>query len=84
MYRDTTFEEIFNNADLNVFLKAVGITKKDIEILNKYKVFQEDVLNNYIHDFFIDESLGSKLNFDDENIKKQYRNSFDWFGFGLE
>ena len=84
VYRETTFNEIFNNADPDVFLEAVGITKKDFEVLNKYKVFQEDVLNNYIHDFFVNESLGSKLNLEDENIKKQYRNSFDWFGFGLE
>ncbi len=84
VYRETTFMEIFKNADPNVFLEAVGITKKDFEILNKYKIFQEDVLNNYIHDFFVNESLGSKLNLKDEEIRKQYRNSFDWFGFGLE
>lgn len=40
VYRETTFMEIFKNADPNVFLEAVGITKKDFEILNKYKVFQ--------------------------------------------
>jgi hypothetical protein len=84
VYRETSFMEIFNNADPNVFLEAVGITKKEFEVLNKYKVFQEDVLNNYIHDFFINESLGSKLNLEDDEVKKQYRNSFDWFGFGLE
>ena len=84
VYRETTFMEIFKNADPNVFLEAVGITKKDFEILNKYKVFQEDVLNNYIHDFFVNESLGSKLDLKDEEVQKQYRNSFDWFGFGLE
>lgn len=84
VYRETSFNEIFNNADPNTFLEAVGITKDDFNILNKYKIFQEDVLNNYIHDFFVNESLGSRLNLDDENIKKQYRNSFDWFGFGLE
>ena len=84
VYRETTFKEIFNNADPKIFLEAVGITKKDFEVLNKYKVFQEDVLNNYIHDFFVNESLGSKLDLKDEEIKKQYRNSFDWFGFGLE
>lgn len=84
VYRETTFMEIFNNADPNIFLEAVGITKKDFEILNKYKVFQEDVLNNYIHDFFVNESLGSKLNLQDKDIQKQYRNSFDWFGFGLD
>lgn len=76
--------EIFKNADPNVFLEAVGITKKDFEILNKYKIFQEDVLNNYIHDFFVNESLGTKLDLKDEEVRKQYRNSFDWFGFGLE
>ena len=84
VYRETTFDEIFKNADPNVFLEAVGISKKDFEVLNKYKIFQEDVLNNYIHDFFVNESLGSRINLDDENIRKQYRNSFDWFGFGLE
>ena len=84
VYWETIFDEIFNNADPDIFLEAVGITKKDFEILNKYKVFQEDVLNNYIHDFFVNESLGSKINLEDQEIKKQYRNSFDWFGFGLE
>ena len=83
VYRETTFDEIFKNADPNVFLEAVGITKKDFEILNKYKIFQEDVLNNYIHEFFINESLGERLDLSDENVKKQYRNSFDWFGFGI-
>lgn len=84
VYRETTFDEIFSNADPNLFLEAVGITKKDFEVLNKYRVFQENVLNNYIHQFFVNESLGSKLNLEDEEIKRQYRNSFDWFGFGLE
>ena len=83
VYRETTFQEIFNNADPNIFLEAVGITKKDFEVLNKYHIFQENVLNNYIHQFFVNESLGSKLNLEDEEIKRQYRNSFDWFGFGL-
>ena len=41
-------------------------------------------MNNYIHDFFVNESLGSKLDLKDEEVQKQYRNSFDWFGFGLE
>ena len=57
--------------------------KKDFEVLNKYHIFQEDVLNNYIHDFFVNESLGSKLDLTDEKIKTQYRNSFDWFGYGV-
>ncbi len=83
VYRETTFNEIFENADPNRFLEAVGITKKDFETLNKYKIFQEDVLNNYIHEFFVNESLGEKLDLTDENIKSQYRNSFDWFGFGI-
>lgn len=84
VYRETTFNEIFQNADPNIFLEAVGITKKDFEVLNKYRIFQENVLNNYIHQFFVNESMGSKLNLEDEEIKKQYRNSFDWFGFGIE
>lgn len=84
VYRETSFNEIFNNADPKIFLEAVGITKNEFEILNKYKIFQEDVLNNYIHDFFVNESLGSKLNLQDKEIQKKYRNSFDWFGFGLE
>lgn len=83
VYRETTFNEIFSNADPDVFLEAVGITKKDFEVLNKYHIFQEDVLNNYIHDFFVNESLGSKLDLTDEKIKAQYRNSFDWFGYGI-
>lgn len=41
-------------------------------------------MNNYIHDFFVNESLGTKLDLKDEEVRKQYRNSFDWFGFGLE
>jgi len=28
--------------------------------------------------------MSKKLNLKDEEIRKQYRNSFDWFGFGLE
>lgn len=83
VYRETTFNEIFKNADPNVFLEAVGITKEDFKILNKYHIFQEDVLNNYIHDFFVNESLGSTLDLSDEKVKAQYRNSFDWFGFGV-
>ena len=83
VYRETTFKEIFKNADPNVFLSAVGITKEDFEILNKYHVFQEDILNNYIREFFENESLGETLDLTDEKIKEQYRNSFDWFGFGV-
>jgi len=81
VYRETTFMEIFNNANPEVFLEAVGITKDDFEILNRYHVFQEDVLNNYIHEFFVNESLGSTLNHENENVKENYRNSFSWFGF---
>ena len=84
VYRETTFDEIFSNANPDVFLEAVGITKEDFEVLNKYKIFQVNVLNNYIHQFFVNESLGSKLNLEDEEIKRKYRNSFDWFGFGIE
>jgi hypothetical protein len=84
VYRETTFQEIFNNADPNVFLEAVGITKNDFEVLNKYHIFQEDVLNNYIHDFFVNESLGSTLDLTNEEFKNQYRNSFGWFGFGVD
>lgn len=83
VYRETNFNEIFDNANSDVFLEAVGITKKDFEILNKYKVFQEDILNNYINEFFINESLGERIDLNDEQIRKQYRNSFDWFGYGI-
>lgn len=41
-------------------------------------------MNNYIHDSFVNESLGSKLDLKNEEIRKQYRNSFDWFRFDLE
>lgn len=84
VYRETTFMEIFNNADHNVFLTVVGNTKKGFEILNQYNFFQEDVLNNYIHDFFVNEFLESKLDLKNEKVPKQYRNNFDWFGFGLK
>lgn len=84
VYRETTFQEILANADPDVFLEAVGITKSDFDILNKYHIFQERVLNNYIHQFFVNESMGSTLNLEDEEIRAKYRNSFDWFGFGLD
>ena len=81
VYRETTFSEIFKNADPDVFLEAVGITKKDFESLNKYHVFEENTLNNYIHEFFVNETLGSNLNDASAEIRKQYRNSFGWFGY---
>lgn len=81
VYRETTFGEIFQNADPNVFLEAVGITKKDFETLNKYHVFEENTLNAYIREFFINEDLGSTLDQNSEEARKQYRNSFGWFGF---
>ena len=84
VYRETTFDEIFQNADPNTFLEAVGITKKDFETLNRYHAFQEDVLNNYIHEFFVNETLGSKLDQNDEYVKQNYRNSFEWFGYSGE
>ena len=84
VYRETTFEEIFSNADPKVFLEAVGITKEDFTVLNRYHIFEENMLNNCINDFFINESLGSKLDMNDEEVRKRYRNSFDWFGFGVK
>ncbi len=84
VYRETTFSEIFKNADPDIFLEAVGIKKEDFEVLNKYKIFEENTLNNYIHEFFVNESIGATLNLDDPNIRNQYRNSFDWFGYGVD
>ena len=84
VYRETTFDEIFDNADPDRFLEAVGITKSEFTTLNKYNIFEENALNNCIRDFFVNESLGSRLDLDDEQVRKQYRNSFDWFGFGVE
>ena len=81
VYRETTFSEIFKNADPDVFLEAVGITKKDFETLNKYHVFEENILNNYIHEFFVNESLGLSLDRDSDEVHGQYRNSFGWFGY---
>ena len=82
VYREETFQEIFKNANPNIFLEAVGIKKEDFEKLNKYHVFEEQTLNRYIHEFFINESLGlSKEN--NEQYQKQYRNSFNWFGYGI-
>ena len=84
VYRETTFEEIFKNADPKVFLEAVGITKEQFEKLNKYHIFREDVLNNYIKEFFHNEALGNNLDKMTEDERDKYRNSFDWFGFGID
>lgn len=81
VYRETTFREIFKNADPDVFLEAVGIKKEDFEALNKYHIFEEKTLNNYIHEFFVNESIGKNLDTNNPNINNQYRNSFGWFGF---
>lgn len=83
VYRETTFGEIFNNADPNVFLEAVGITKDEFTVLNRYHIFEEHTLNSCIHDFFVNESLGSSLDLGKEENRSRYRNSFDWFGFGV-
>lgn len=83
VYRETTFREIFDNADPYVFHSAIGIKKEEFEILNKYNVFQERVLDNYIHEFFVNESLGASLDKDSEIYKSNYRNSFNWFGYGI-
>ena len=80
VYRETTFNEIFQNADPNVFLEAVGIQKKEFETLNKYHIFEENTLNNYIHEFFVNESIGKDLTSNGKE-SDQYRNSFGWFGF---
>jgi hypothetical protein len=84
VYRETKFKDVFANADPYVFHSAVGIKKEEFEILNKYQIFQERVLDAYIHEFFVNESLGKKLDVSDENFKQNYRNSFNWFGFGIE
>lgn len=81
VYRETTFNEIFQNADPNVFLEAVGIKKSEFETLNKYHIFEENTLNNYIHEFFVNESIGANLYTNNPDINNQYRNSFGWFGF---
>lgn len=83
VYRETTLKEIFENADPNTFLEAVGITKEDFTVLNRYNIFEEQMLNSCIHDFFVNESLGSSLDLEKEENRRRYRNSFDWFGFGL-
>jgi hypothetical protein len=84
VYRETKFKDVFANADPFVFHSAVGIKKEEFEILNKYQIFQERVLDAYIHEFFVNESLGKKFDESDENFKQNYRNSFNWFGFGIE
>lgn len=83
VYRETTFDEIFKNADPDVFLEAVGITKDEFTVLNRYHIFEEHTLNSCIHDFFVNESLGSSLDLGKEENRKRYRNSFDWYGFGV-
>jgi len=84
VYRETKFKEVFANADPYVFHSAVGIKKEEFEILNKYNVFQERILDNYIHEFFVNESLGKKLDEKSDLYKQNYRNSFNWFGYGIE
>jgi hypothetical protein len=84
VFRETKFKDVFANADPFVFHSAVGIKKEEFEILNKYQIFQERVLDAYIHEFFVNESLGKKFDESDENFKQNYRNSFNWFGFGIE
>lgn len=84
VYRETKFKEVFANADPYVFHSAVGIKKEEFEILNKYNVFQERILDNYIHEFFVNESLGKKLDETSDLYKQNYRNSFNWFGYGIE
>lgn len=80
VYRETTFREIFKNADPDVFLEAVGITKEEFETINKYHIFEENNLNNYIHQFFVNESIGEDIDKDGPDWDA-YRNSFGWFGF---
>jgi hypothetical protein len=84
VYRETKFKEVFANADPYVFHSAVGIRKEEFDIINKYNIFQERILDNYIHEFFVNESLGRKLDEESEVYKKNYRNSFNWFGYGIE
>lgn len=84
VYRETTFDEIFSNADPNTFLEAVGITKDEFTVLNRYHIFEEHTLNSCIHDFFVNESLGTSLDLGKKENRDRYRNSFDWFGFGVE
>lgn len=83
VYRETSFDEIFSNADPDVFLEAVGITKDEFTVLNRYHIFEEHTLNSCIHDFFVNESLGSSLDLGKAENRNRYRNSFDWFGFGV-
>ena len=83
VYRETTFDEIFKNADPHIFLEAVGITKEDFEVLNKYHIFKEDILNGFIREFFENESIGSTLDLSNPEVLKNYRNSFDWFDYGI-
>lgn len=54
------------------------------KVLNKYHIFQEDVLNNDIKDFFENEKLGLGIGTSNEFAKKHYRNSFNWFGYGVK
>lgn len=83
VYRETKFREVFENADSYVFHSAVGIKKEDFEIFNKYRAFQERVLDGYIHEFFVNESLGKVTENVSDEFRNRYRNSFYWFGYGI-
>lgn len=82
VYRERKFDEVFDQAKDEVFLQAIGISKDKFAKLNKYNIFNEELLNRYIDEFFRNESLQVKLRNEDEH--NYYRNSFNWFGFGLE
>lgn len=87
VYRETTFDEIFTNADEQRFLEAVGITKDDFSKLRDQDVFRVERLDAIVNKFFGSESLGRPLSNNPDaarDARKYYRNSFEWFGYGVE
>lgn len=44
----------------------------------------EDGFQIFTPEFFVNESLGSSLDEESDVYKENYKNSFNWFGFGIE
>ena len=60
--------------DLKDILRSVEAIKCAYGMIDKYKDEKDEKI----------EFLQGIIKSEDEEIKRQYRNSFDWFGFGLE
>ncbi|WP_236253461.1 hypothetical protein [Mycoplasmoides pneumoniae] len=75
VYREKTLRDVLNKTDPKVFSVAVGIEMDEFSKIQKF--FKVENMNRLIEQFSFRESVKT------ENTEKsQYRNSFNWFGFG--